>query len=57
MQISDQLDGCREGHGKQQAHHTPQPAPEENPHSRRHGSNTHASCNEFRNKKVRGYDM
>jgi hypothetical protein len=26
MQISDQHDECSEGHGEQQAHHTPQPA-------------------------------
>ena len=57
MQISDQLDECCEGHSEQQAHDTPQPAPEENPHRRRHRSYTHAVGNEFRNKKVRGYEM
>src|ERR1035438_5189584 len=57
MQISDQLDECCEGHSEQQAHDTPQPAPEENPHCRRHRPDTHARGNEFRNKKARGYDM
>src|ERR1700680_5040645 len=57
MQIRDQLDECGEGHSEQQAHDTPQPAPEENPSRRRHRPNTHASGNEFRNKKIRGYDM
>src|ERR1035438_3225465 len=57
MQISDQLDECCEGNSEQQAHDTPQPAPEENPHRRRHRPDSHASVNEFRNKEIRGYDM
>ena len=57
MQISDQLDECGEGHSEQQAHHTPQPAPEENPNRRRHRPNAHTSGNKFRNEKIRGHDM
>ena len=57
MQISDQLDECRKGHSEQQAHHTPQPAPEENPNRRRHRPDTHAIGNKFWNKEIRGYDM
>jgi hypothetical protein len=57
VQISDQLDECCEGHSEQQARHTPQPAPDENPNRRRHRPDTHTSRDEFRNKKIRGYDM
>src|ERR1700722_17758151 len=57
MQIRDHLNECCERHREQQAHHTPQPAPEENPNRRRHWPDTHAIGNKFRNKKVRGHDM
>src|ERR1700689_1739386 len=57
MQICDQLDECCEWHSEQQAHHTPQPSPEENSDRRCHRPDTHAIGNKFRNKKIRGYDM
>src|ERR1035441_982999 len=57
MQIRDQLDECCERYREQQAHHTPQPAPEENPNRCRHRPDTHAIGNKFRNQEIRGHDM
>src|ERR1017187_5644360 len=57
MQIRDQLDECGERYGEQQAHHTPQPAPEEDPHRCRHRPDTHAIGNKLRNQEIRGHDM
>ena len=57
MQVRDKLDERCQRHSQQQAHHAPQPAPEENPNRRRHRPDTHAPGNKFRNKKIRGYDM
>jgi hypothetical protein len=57
MQIRDQLDECGERYGEQQAHHTPQPTPEENPNRCRHRPDAHAICDKFRNQEIRRYDM
>src|SRR5271157_4868131 len=57
MQIGDKFDqGCK-WHSQQQAHNTPQPAPEENPNRRRHRPDTHASGDKLWNQKIRGHDM
>src|ERR1700723_227224 len=47
MQIRDHLNECCERHGEQQAHHPPQPAPEENPNRRRHRPDTHSIGNKL----------
>src|SRR5450755_3883480 len=57
MQIRDQLDECRERYSEQQAHHTPQPAPEENANRCRHRPDTYAIGNKFRDQKIRRHDM
>jgi hypothetical protein len=57
MQVRDQLDEYYKRYSEQQAHDTPQSAPEENPNRLRQRPDTHAIGNEFQNKKIRGYDM
>lgn len=56
MQIRDKFEQRCKWHSQQQAHHTPQPAPEENTNRRRHRPDTHASGNKLWNQKVRGQD-